>query len=94
MTIDQKNKRVTFSEENLDLLKKKKNFFESLATCDETWMPFYLNERKEKTKEWRKKEENYPMKVRENRFEKKIMLIIFWNITGFFFFTFFDWKKG
>ena len=85
LTIDQKNERVIISERNLDLLKKKKDFFRSLVTCDETWVPFYLSERKEKTKEWRKKEENYPIKVKENRFEKKIMLIIFWDMTGIFF---------
>ena len=51
-------------------------------TGDETWIPFFLNETKEKTKEWRKKGESPPVKVKPNRFSKKVMVTVFWDKDG------------
>ena len=62
--------------------KEKDKFLGNLITGDESWMPFFIHETKEKSKEWRKKGEKAPLKVKPNRFAKKLMLSVFWDRKG------------
>ena len=82
LTEKQKEKRLKLSSDLLGLLKKNKNFIDRIVTGDETWLPYFLEETKENSKEWRKKGEIPPTKPRPNKFRKKIMATIFWDSKG------------
>ena len=55
----------------IGFIEKKKNFIDQIVTGDETWLPYFLEETKANSKEWRKKGEIPPTKPRPNRFKKK-----------------------
>ena len=86
LTEEEKKKRFYYSKNMLRRFKREKDkFLGNLITGDESWIPFFIHETKEKSKEWIKKGERVLLKVRPNRFSKKLMLSVFWDKEGLLF---------
>ena len=62
--------------------KEGNKFLNRIVTGDETWVLFKNPESKNKSKEWRKKDEKNPERPKLNKYSKKIMLTIFWDADG------------
>lgn len=83
LTTDQKAKRASMSQELLDMSEELgESFWKRLITTDETWLPFYLPESKEQSKQWCRKGENPPLKARTVPSAGKIMITVFWDCQG------------
>ena len=79
----QKKKRLDCSRKLLKRFEKEGNsFLNRIVTGDETWILFKNPESKNKSKEWRKKDEKIPERPKLNKYSKKIMLTVFWDSRG------------
>ena len=91
MTDSQKKKRCEIASRLLDRFEEDgEKFLGNLVTGDESWLPLFIGETKEKTREWRKPGEDPPLKVKPSRFAKKIMITVFWDSKGLILLEFHD----
>ena len=85
LTESEKKARVEFC---LDMKEKfrdgKADSLREILTGDETWLHYYLPQRKEKSKVWISQDEPRPTKVRKILSSKKLMVAVFFNARGFY----------
>ena len=71
------------ARKNLGELKRTgPSFWERFVTVDETWLAYYTPHTKAESMTWAPKGSQPAVKTRPNRFEKKIMLTVFWDEKG------------
>lgn len=58
------------------------SFWSRLITVDETWLPFYLPESKEQSKQWCRVGEHPPLKAKTVPSAGKVMITAFWHCDG------------
>ena len=57
-------------------------FWSRIITVDETWLPFYLPETKEQSKQWCRVGEKPPLKAKTVPSAGKVMITVFWDCDG------------
>ena len=77
LTEEQKQNRVTVSQELLDRSNTYENFLRNVITGDETWVYGYDVETKVQSSQWVGKSSPRPKKARQSRSNVKVMLIVF-----------------
>lgn len=77
LTEEQKQNRVTVSQELLDRSNTDENFLKNVITGDETWVYGYDVETKVQSSQWVGKSSPRPKKARQSRSNVKVMLIVF-----------------
>ena len=77
LTEEQKQNRVTVSQELLDRSNADENFLQNVITGDETWVYGYDVETKVQSSQWVGKSSPRPKKARQCRSNVKVMLIVF-----------------
>ena len=77
LTEEQKQNRVTVSQELLDRLNTDENFLKNVITVDETWVYGYDVETKVQSSQWVGKSSPRPKKTCQSRSNVKVMLIVF-----------------
>ena len=83
---DNKQKRVTTSEQCLTLFKRNpKEFLRRFVTVDETWIHWYTPETKVQSKQWTSPDEPAPKKAKTIPSAGKVMATIFWDSRGIIF---------
>ena len=80
LTEEQKQNRVTVSEELLDRSNTDENFLKNVITGDETWVYGYHVERNMQSSQWVGKSSPQPKKACRSRSNVKVMLIVFFLI--------------
>ena len=58
------------------------SFWARIITMDETWLPFYMPETKEQSRQWCCRGERTPVKAKVMPSQKKVMMTVFWNCDG------------
>ena len=79
LTEEQKQNRVTVSQELLDRSNTDENFLKDVITGDETWVYGYDVETKVQSSEWVGKSSPRPKKARQYCSNVKVMLIVFFD---------------
>ena len=83
LTESQKHARVVTSHQLLTRCRLgRRDFYERLITCDETWIFHYDPESKRESMEWRQRGSAPPQKFKVSRTTKKIMMSVFWDCKG------------
>ena len=83
LTDEQKRTRVAVAKKLLRMYPEfSKKVFDSLVTCDETWVYFYEPKRKCSNKVWATRNARRPNIAKRTRTVKKIMYVIFFNSKG------------
>lgn len=83
LNIDQKNARKAACEQLLDILDHLgESFWSRLVTVDETWLPFYLPETKEQSRQWCRRGDRPPLKAKTVPSAGKVMVTVFWDCQG------------
>jgi len=77
LTEEQKQNRVTVSQELLNRSNTDKNFLKNVITGDETWVYGYDVETKVQSSQWVGKSSPRPKKARQSHSNVKVMLIVF-----------------
>lgn len=78
-----KQNRVAASRELLQMSKHLgESFWSRLITVDETWIPFFLPESKEQSKQWCCVGEKPPLKAKTVPSAGKVMITTFWDCDG------------
>src|SRR5215469_8516208 len=77
LTEEQKQNRVTVSQELLDRSNTDENFLKNVITGDETWVYSYDVETKVQSSQWVGKSSPRPKKARQSRSNVKVILIVF-----------------
>ena len=77
LTEEQKQNRVTVSQELLDRSNTDESFLKNVITVDETWVYGYDVETKVESSQWVGKSSPRPQKTRQCRSNMKVMLIVF-----------------
>ncbi len=73
---------------------KRNELIECIVKGDESWIHFWTPETKAQSKEWKKKEEDTTKKFKTVPLAGKVMLTIFWDCRGPFYWKFGDDGKG
>lgn len=68
------------------------DFWSRLITTDETWLPFYLPESKEQSKQWCGIGDHAPLKAKTVPSAGQVMATVFWDCDGIIFIDYL--KKG
>lgn len=81
---DQKARRVECSRDNLAQLRMEgvDEYWARFITTDETWLPYFVPETKQSSKQWLAKGSTPPLKAKSSALAKKIMLTAFWDENG------------
>ena len=58
------------------------SFWARIITTDETWLPFYMPENKEQSRQWCCRGERTPVKAKVMPSQKKVIMTVFWNCDG------------
>ena len=82
LTEEQKQNRVTVSQELLDRSNTDENFLKNVITGDETWVYGYGVETKVQSSQWVGKSSPRPKKARQCRTNVKVMLTVFFYWKG------------
>jgi histone-lysine N-methyltransferase SETMAR len=78
-----KRHRVSICHELRDRFHREGSaFLERVVTGDETWIRYYDPLSRQQSSEWKHPDSPRPTKVRHGQWEKKVMLIIFFDSTG------------
>lgn len=86
LTLEQKAKRVTYSEECLGILKKnEEDFFHRYVTMDETWVYHYTPDSKRSSAQWLERGEKRPKRPRTQTSAGKVLASVFWDAQGILF---------
>ena len=94
LTIDNKRKRVTTSEQCLDLIKRNPNdFWRRFITVDETWIHWYTTETKSQSKQWVEAGSSAPKKAKTVHSAGKVMATVFWDSSGIIFIDYLEKGK-
>ena len=83
LTEEQKQNRVTVSQELLNRSNTDENFLKNVITGDETWVYCYDVETKVQSSQWVGKSSPRPKKARQCRSNVKVMLIDFFLLEGY-----------
>ena len=67
-------------------------FWTRIITTDETWLPFYMPESKEQSKQWCDAGDHPPLKAKTVPSAGKVMVTVFWDCDGIIFIDYL--KKG
>jgi len=80
---DQKANRKSACQELLQLVHDLgEAFWSRIVTVDETWLPFYLPETKEQSRQWCRPGDRPPLKAKTVPSAGKVMVTVFWNCDG------------
>lgn len=83
LTETQKNARMEACQELLRISNELgESFWSRIITTDETWLPFFMPETKEQSKQWCRKEDRPPLKAKTVSSSKKVMITVFWDCDG------------
>src|SRR5215469_11371107 len=82
LTEEQKQNRVTVSQELLDRSNTDENVLKNVITSDETWVYGYDVETKVHSSQWVGKSSPRPKKARQSCSNVKVMLIVFFDWKG------------
>jgi len=82
LTEEQKQNRVSVSQELLDRSNTDENFLENVVTGEETWVYSYDVETKVQLSQWVGKSSPQPKKACQSRSNVKVMLIVFFDWKG------------
>jgi len=77
LTEEQKQNRVTISQELLDRSNTDENFLKNVVTGDETWVYGYDVETKVQSSQWMGKSSPRPKKAHQSCSNVKVMLMVF-----------------
>jgi len=77
LTEEQKQNRVSVSQELLDRSNTEENFLKNVITGDETWVYGYDVETKVQSPQWVGKSSPQPKNARQSRSNVKVWLIVF-----------------
>ena len=85
LTETQKNARMEACQELLRISNELgESFWSRIITTDETWLPFFMPETKEQSKQWCRKEDRPPLKAKTVSSSKKVMISVLglrWNYS-------------
>mgnify|MGYP003546937451 CR=1 FL=1 len=80
---DQKANRKSACQELLQLVHDLgEAFWSRIVTVDETWLPFYLPETKEQSRQWCRPGDRPPLKAKTVPSAGKVMVTVFWDCDG------------
>ncbi len=82
LTVDQKEHRISSSQDFIAMADGDSNFLRSIVTGDESWCLEYDPETKRQSSEWTSPKKPRPMKVRASKSKTKTMLITFFDCRG------------
>lgn len=82
LTPEQKQKRVSTSDECLKLIQHDPDFYRSFITMDETWLHHYTPETKRQSMQWTGRGELAPKKAKTVPSAGKVMASVFWDARG------------
>lgn len=77
LTDNEKSRRVETCQENVNMCKHERKFFDNVITEDETWVSEYDLETKRQSSEWHTHSSPPQKKARMSKSKIKIMLIVF-----------------
>lgn len=82
LTDDQKQRRVSVSEDLLQRVEEDPGFLDNVITGDESWFFEYDPETKRQSSEWHTTKSPRPKKARMSKSKVKVMLIVFFDVRG------------
>jgi len=82
LTTEQRQRRVSHTEDLLQMVNNTPNFFKKIITGDESWCFAYDPETKRQSAQWVGKNSPRPKKLRFQKSKIKTMLIVFFDSQG------------
>ena len=82
LTPDQKDTRLTLSQEMMDRTAADPNFLPNIITGDETWVYGYDPETKQQSSQWKTPASPRPKKARQVKSNVKVMMVVFFDEAG------------
>jgi histone-lysine N-methyltransferase SETMAR len=94
LTVDQKQKCVRCSKDNLQLFQRNpQDFRHRFVIVDKTWIYHYTLETKEQSKQWVPSGESEPKNVKTVPSAGKVMATVFWDSQGILFISYMEKGK-